>query len=297
MRSERRWTLGMPPCSRPRSMRSQPAWVWAIFSGSACAPPPLGSAGMRRISRLPTYARGLAVCTRGACHNRAAAYDADLRSPGVVTDVAARVQTLLNAEDYAMVWDSLVLCKFIRDCFDDFYAEAAALWSAATGLHLDAGALRASAQRTWERKRRINARQGWTAADDVLPPRLATALSTGPYAGVAVDASKLAAARTAYERARSAKDAFFVRHLRNVSASDAASLEAAPDDAVYFSVPSNRCFAPFRALTDFRITRQESAAGAGNGGLHASHHRTPPAPMCLAERQPLRRVVLRPAGR
>ena len=74
------------------------------------------------------------------------------------------------------------------------------------GVQLDAGALRASAQRTWERKRRINTRQGWTAADDVLPPRLATALSTGPYAGVAVDASDLAAARAAYERARAARN-------------------------------------------------------------------------------------------
>jgi aldehyde:ferredoxin oxidoreductase len=155
---------------------------------------------------LPTYALGLAVCTRGACHNRAAAYDADLRSPGVVPDLAARVQTLLDAEDYAMVWDSLVLCKFIRDCFEDFSTEATALWSAATGLHLDAGALRASAQRTWERKRRINTRQGWSAADDVLPPRLATALSSGPYAGVAVDANDLAAARAGYERARAQRN-------------------------------------------------------------------------------------------
>ena len=115
---------------------------------------------------LPTYALGLAVCTRGACHNRAAAYDADLRSPGVAADVATRVQTLVDAEDYAMVWDSLVLCKFIRDCFEDFYIEAAALWTSVTGLPLDGDALRAAAQRTWERKRRINARQGWHSADD-----------------------------------------------------------------------------------------------------------------------------------
>ncbi len=30
---------------------------------------------------LPTYALGLATCTRGACHNRAATYDRELRDP------------------------------------------------------------------------------------------------------------------------------------------------------------------------------------------------------------------------
>jgi aldehyde:ferredoxin oxidoreductase len=151
---------------------------------------------------LPTYALGLAVCTRGACHNRAASYDADLRAPGTVRSEIERVRAIIDAEDYAVVWDSLVLCKFIRDCFDDFYTEAAALWTAVTGLPLDARALRESAQRTWERKRRINARQGWTSGDDVLPPRLSTPLPEGPYAGVRIDAQQLAGARAAYESAR-----------------------------------------------------------------------------------------------
>jgi aldehyde:ferredoxin oxidoreductase len=160
---------------------------------------------------LPTYALALAVCTRGACHNRAAAYDADLRAPGVSHNEAERVQSAIDAEDYATVWDSLVLCKFIRDCFDDFYAEAAALWSAVTGLELGASALRASAERTWERKRAINIRQGWTPADDVLPPRCYTPLADGPYRGTAVDALELGGARTAYEAARAARALFYVR--------------------------------------------------------------------------------------
>jgi aldehyde:ferredoxin oxidoreductase len=151
---------------------------------------------------LPTYALGLAVCTRGACHNRAASYDADLRAPGTQRSATERAHATIYAEDYAIVWDSLVLCKFIRDCFDDFYTEAAALWTAVTGLPLDAGALRASAQRTWQRKRRINARQGWTASDDVLPPRLATPLAEGPHAGAFIDARELAGTRAVYESAR-----------------------------------------------------------------------------------------------
>ena len=151
---------------------------------------------------LPTYALGLAVCTRGACHNRAASYDADLRSPGVERTAAERVALTIDAEDYALIWDSLVLCKFIRDCFADFYLEAAELWTAVTGLSLDAHVLRSSAQRTWERKRRINARQGWTADDDRLPARLFTPLDDGPYSGTAIDPLELTRAQFAYERSR-----------------------------------------------------------------------------------------------
>jgi aldehyde:ferredoxin oxidoreductase len=154
---------------------------------------------------LPTYALGLAVCTRGACHNRAASYDADLRAPGTVRSAPERVRATIDAEDYAVVWDSLVLCKFIRDCFDDFHAQAAQLWTAVTGVPLDAAALRASAQRTWQRKRRINIRQGWTPHDDLLPPRLASPLAQGPYAGVFVDPRELGAARALYESARAAR--------------------------------------------------------------------------------------------
>lgn len=151
---------------------------------------------------LPTYALGLAVCTRGACHNRAAAYDSDLRSPGVVRSDAELVRATIDAENYALTWDALVLCKFIRDCFDDFYAEAAELWTAVTGLRLDADALRASAHRTWLRKRRINARQGWTPADDGLPTRLLAPLADGPYAGRAIDPAQLARQCGAYDAAR-----------------------------------------------------------------------------------------------
>jgi aldehyde:ferredoxin oxidoreductase len=155
---------------------------------------------------LPTYALGLATCTRGACHNRAATYDRDLRAPGGERDDAARAQDALEAEDYAAVWDALVLCKFIRDCFDDFYTEASALWSAVTGLELDADGLRAAAQQHWRRKRAINARVGWTPGDDALPPRLFEPLPDGPLAGARVEPQRLARMQAAYEALRAAGD-------------------------------------------------------------------------------------------
>jgi len=152
---------------------------------------------------LPTYALGLATCTRGACHNRAATYDRDLRDPSDDRGDGARARDAIEAEDRAIAWDSLVLCKFVRDCFDDFDTEAAALWSAVSGIALDAAGLRAAAQRTWERKRRINARLGWTPDDDTLPERLfAEGMADGPNAGRRVEPQHLASLRAAYESLR-----------------------------------------------------------------------------------------------
>jgi len=155
---------------------------------------------------LPTYALGLATCTRGACHNRAATYDKDLRNPSSVADDAARANDAIEAEDRAVAWDSLVLCKFVRDCFDDFETEAAALWSAVAGLPLDGAMLRSIAQRTWERKRAINARLGWTPADDTLPARLFDdAVAAGPHAGRRIDRAGLRALQSAYEARRTVR--------------------------------------------------------------------------------------------
>jgi len=151
---------------------------------------------------LPTYALGLATCTRGACHNRSATYDRDLRAPDARPDEQTRATDAIESEDYAAAWDSLVICKFVRDCFDDFYPEAAALWSAVTGLELDGVALRAAAARTWSRKRAINARLGWTLEDDMLPPRLAEPMAGGPLDGRRIDPAYLAKLREVYEAKR-----------------------------------------------------------------------------------------------
>ena len=167
---------------------------------------------------LPTYALGLATCTRGACHNRAATYDRDLRDPSLDREDAARARDAVEAEDRAIAWDSLVLCKFVRDCFEDFDTEAAALWSAVSGIGLDADGLRAAAQRTWERKRTINARLGWTPDDDTLPERLfAEGIADGPNAGRRVEPQRLASLRAAYEAERSTRHRATSEHALVVS--------------------------------------------------------------------------------
>lgn len=151
---------------------------------------------------LPTYALSLSVCTRGACHNRAASYDRDLRDPGAVVADPERIRYAIEAEDDAILWDSLVLCKFVRGCFTDFHAEAAELWSCVTGLSLRAGDLRARAAETWRRKRRINARQGWVPGDDGLPPRAFEPIADGPLAGLRIHPVTLRAWQEGYEARR-----------------------------------------------------------------------------------------------
>jgi aldehyde:ferredoxin oxidoreductase len=120
--------------------------------------------------KLPTMALGLAVSARGACHNRSGAYQVDL-SDRLTPDAAdeARARAAAESEDQASVLDSLTVCKFLRHCFDDFYAEAGQLHELVTGHRTD---LRAAGERITHLKKLFNERQGWSRADDTLPPAL-----------------------------------------------------------------------------------------------------------------------------
>ena len=83
---------------------------------------------------LKTMALGLAVSPRGACHNRSGAYEADFS--GEVDRFhgdAGRGALVVASEDFAAVLDSLIVCKFLRKCFSEFYTEAAELLSHVTG--------------------------------------------------------------------------------------------------------------------------------------------------------------------
>lgn len=122
---------------------------------------------------LKTFALGLAVSPRGACHNRSAAYEADMK--GIVDRFRAepgRGQLAAAQEDYATVFDALALCKFTRGCYEDFYAEAARMASAVTGVQFSADDLRLAGERINNLKKLFNIREGWQPADDWLPPRL-----------------------------------------------------------------------------------------------------------------------------
>ncbi len=121
---------------------------------------------------LQAMALGLAVNARGADHNRSGAYEADLsgrfdRLSGGSPHAAAALDT----EDRAAVMDSMILCKFLRGVFTEPWPEWAGLMSAVAGWDLTGEELHATAKRIVLAKRMFNLREGWTPADDTLPPR------------------------------------------------------------------------------------------------------------------------------
>ena len=66
----------------------------------------------------------------------------------------------------------MILCKFLRGVFRDFYGEAAQMLKAVTGWDVGDEELRETARRIVELRKRINQREGWTRAEDILPSRL-----------------------------------------------------------------------------------------------------------------------------
>jgi aldehyde:ferredoxin oxidoreductase len=153
---------------------------------------------------LPAMALGLAVNARGADHNRSGAYEADLsgdldRTSGGAAHVVAAVET----EDRAAVMDSLILCKFLRRAFDHPFAEWAGLLRLVTGWDVDEEELRTTARRIVLAKRSFNLREGWTAADDWLPPRfLDTPVMLPSGRTASLTAERLRAMIDDYYRAR-----------------------------------------------------------------------------------------------
>ncbi|MGH9308355.1 MAG: aldehyde ferredoxin oxidoreductase family protein [Vicinamibacterales bacterium] len=161
---------------------------------------------------LKTMALGLAVSPRGACHNRSGAYEADFSG-----DVdrfrgdAGRGGLVAASEDFAAVMDSLIVCKFLRKCFADFYADAAEILHAVTGWDYTAAELRVAGERIHTIKKLFNVREGWQPWTDWLPKRLLTdTLPTGVGAGVGLTEDELREMIGGYYRARGWDDDGFV---------------------------------------------------------------------------------------
>jgi aldehyde:ferredoxin oxidoreductase len=122
---------------------------------------------------LKTYALGLAVGTRGACHNRSLAYEPDMK--GQVDRLKAekgRGQIAAESEDLAATLDSMMFCKFIRGCFEDYHEETTEFYRLATGLDLSAEGLKEAGERICNLKKHFNVREGWEKKDDWLPARI-----------------------------------------------------------------------------------------------------------------------------
>ena len=118
---------------------------------------------------------GFAVGARGADHNRSGAYEVDFsdqvdRRNLTPDDVKYAIET----EDKAALMDSLILCKFLRGVFVDFFAESAEMLRLVTGWDITADELRTTAKRIVTAKKQFNIEAGWTPEEDTLPERFLT---------------------------------------------------------------------------------------------------------------------------
>lgn len=151
---------------------------------------------------LQTMALGFAVGTRGADHNRSGAYEVDFsehvdrRRPG--NDAALLA---VETEDKAALMDSLILCKFLRGVFVDFFAESAEMLALVTGWDTTSEELRETARRIVTAKKHFNVLCGWQPQEDTLPARfLDNPLPNDPSATLTTD--RLQALVLAYNTAR-----------------------------------------------------------------------------------------------
>ena len=153
---------------------------------------------------LKTMALGLAVSTRGACHNRSSAYEADFSARVNRLEVdEERGRITAEGEDFSAVLDSLIWCKFLRKAFDDLYEESAEIVGHITGWDIAADELRIAGERINNLKKAFNIREGWTREDDTLPRRVFDeALPTGVVAGVGLSRDDLDMMVDGYYRAR-----------------------------------------------------------------------------------------------
>lgn len=151
---------------------------------------------------LQTMALGFAVGSRGADHNRSGAYEVDFSDKVDRKHVTVdAVHYAIETEDKAAIMDSLILCKFLRGVFEDFYGEAAEMLRMITGWDVTATELREAAGRIVRAKRQFNQLAGWTPEEDTLPDRFLNAPLDGDPAAT-LSRERLVTLVTEYHRQR-----------------------------------------------------------------------------------------------
>jgi aldehyde:ferredoxin oxidoreductase len=148
-----------------------------------------------------------ATAARGACHLRGTFYKAELSGEIPKEQIQGKAELHIDCEDRAVLFDSLILCRFFRDFIK--WDELSELIAAATGMRLGKQELRSIANQTTERTRLYNAREGIDPSLDTLPPYL---LDNPTQEGVSISREELRALiyeynqirRNRYEKAKTA---------------------------------------------------------------------------------------------
>jgi aldehyde:ferredoxin oxidoreductase len=130
-----------------------------------------------------------AVSCRGACHLRSTVQVQELR--GMIDRFAydQKPQYVVDFENRYVIFDSLIICRFIRDAAT--WERLPRILKALTGVDLTVGKLKETANRIVTLTRLFNIREGITTADDDLPRRFfEQPLLQGGSKGNTVDKAK-----------------------------------------------------------------------------------------------------------
>ncbi len=126
------------------------------------------------------HSLGYATSNRGGCHLRSYMIGPEILGAPVRVDrdlTEGKPSLVILFQNLSAAMDSLVLCRFSNFAWSvDDYAD---LVAAATGLHIDGKALLTIGERIWNLERLFNQKEGFSASDDVLPPRFSTPLPEG----------------------------------------------------------------------------------------------------------------------
>lgn len=113
-----------------------------------------------------------ATAARGACHLRGTFYKAEVSGEIDKNQIAGKAQLLIDYEDRATIFDSLVLCRFFRDFI--LWDELLQLVEATTGMRLSKSELEDMANDITNLTRMYNNREGLDSSTDTLPKRFLT---------------------------------------------------------------------------------------------------------------------------
>jgi aldehyde:ferredoxin oxidoreductase len=129
-----------------------------------------------------------ATSNRGACHMRGNMLGPEVLALPRLVDrfaTAGKAGIVAVHQDSAAVVDSLGICKFTNMAVAEEYF--ARMLTAITGLDFSAEELTTIGERVWNLERLYNLREGFTKADDTLPPRLLEEpVEEGPSQGFTV---------------------------------------------------------------------------------------------------------------
>ncbi|MHC4253619.1 MAG: aldehyde ferredoxin oxidoreductase C-terminal domain-containing protein, partial [Planctomycetota bacterium] len=143
-----------------------------------------------------------ATSARGACHLRGTFYKAELSGEIDPAAIEGKAKLLIDYEDRAAVFDSLVLCRFYRDFIK--WDGLAAIIRATTGLEWSKAEIEFFANDVTQATRAFNAREGLGASSDTLPKRF---LKEATAEGARLEPEELAAMLAEYNEIRGARSA------------------------------------------------------------------------------------------